>query len=188
MDRKAQLTRAVSVLAARSQARTLAQRTPKSDPTRLTDSTFYINLRVDGLAGTTQLIDSNTRRLVGVTNFDGDTLKSGRDLVIDGIVTVYTATGTKVEDASWFAPTAPIKELAGAEIRLKQGNEVLIDLPISDTQGFKQDDYRAISTTPLLKALETFQLELEIPKGVTVPNAAPLFLKIAIRCIQAKKS
>lgn len=188
MNRKEQLTRAVTVLAARSQARTQAQQRPKSDPTRLTDSTFYVNVRVDGLAGTTQLIDSNTKRLVGVTNFDGDTLKSGRDLVIDSVRTIFTDVGTKVEDASWFAPKAVVAELAGAEIRMKQNNEVLIDLPISDTQGFKDEDFRAISTTPLLKALETFSLELEIPKGVTVPAGAPLFLKIAIRCIQAKKN
>lgn len=155
--------------------------------TRLNDSTFYINFRVDGMAGTNSLIDSNTKRLVGITNFDGDVLKAGRDLVIDSIKTVYTDVGTLPENADWSQAKAFPAALANAEIRLKQRNNVLIDLPVEDTRAFNSDDYRQIATTPTLKALETFELELEFPKGVAVAAGAPLFLRVSFRCIQAKK-
>jgi hypothetical protein len=64
---------------------------------------------------------------------------------------------------------------------------MLIDLPLTDVQNFKQDDYRPIATTPLLRAKEEFKLELEFPKGVTVPAGKPLFLRLEFRITEAKK-
>ena len=70
-----------------------------------------------------------------------------------------------------------------------QTNDMLIDLPLTDIQNFKFDDYRPIATTPLLRAKEEFKLELEFPKGVNVPikEGVSMYLRLEFRVTEAKK-
>ena len=86
-NRNPQLQRAIKVLGARQRQH---QQAVRPQPTKLVDKTFYINVKVDGMSGINQLVDSNTKKLVGVTNFDGNLLNSGRDVVIDSIRTLFT--------------------------------------------------------------------------------------------------
>ncbi|MGH2667145.1 hypothetical protein [Flavobacterium sp.] len=186
-NRNPQLQRAIKVLGARQRQHTQAVR---PQPTKLVDKTFYLNLRVDGMSGINQLVDANTKKIVGITNFDGNILNSGRDVVIDAIRLQFTTTGEKLESANWQSRDTLPAELQNADLRLIQTNDMLIDLPLTDTQSFKNEDYRPIATTPLLRAKEEFKLELEFPKGVTVPAAkigGGMFLRLEFRVTEAKK-
>ena len=71
-NRNPQLQRAIKVLGARQRQHAQAVR-PQA--TKLVDKTFYLNVKVDGMSGINQLVDSNTKKLVGVTNFDGNLFK-----------------------------------------------------------------------------------------------------------------
>lgn len=186
-NRKSVLDRAVTILKTAQTAHNPNAAKPAAKTTRLNDTTFYIAVRVDGMAGTNSLIDSNTKRLVGITNFDGDVLKAGRDLVIDAVKLQYTDVGTLPENADWGQPKALPAALLNSELRLKQSGDNLVDIPVEDIRGFNSEDYREISTTPLLKSLETFELELEFPKGVSVAAGAPLFARISFRVTHAKR-
>ena len=186
-NRNPQLQRAIKVLGARQRQHTQAVR---PQPTKLVDKTFYLNLRVDGMSGINQLIDPNTKKIVGITNFDGNILNSGRDVVIDAIRVQFTTKGQRIESADWQSRDTLPAELQNADLRLIQTNDMLIDLPMTDVQAFKNEDYRPIATTPLLRAKEEFKLELEFPKGVTVPLAKEgtgMFLRLEFRVTEAKK-
>ena len=183
-NRNPQLQRAITVLGARQRQHTQAVR---PQPTKLVDKTFYLNIRVDGMSGINQLVDANTKKIVGITNFDGNLLNSGRDVVIDAIRIQYTTLGDKIESANWQNKDTLPAELQNADLRLIQSNDMLIDLPLTDTQSFKNEDYRPIATTPLLRAKEEFKLELEFPKGVTVPGGKALFMRLEFRVTEAKK-
>ena len=185
-NRNPQLQRAIKVLGARQRQHTQAI---SPQPTKLVDKTFYLNLRVDGMSGINQLVDPNTKKIVGITNFDGNILNSGRDVVIDAIRLQFTTMGDRIENANWQSRDTLPAELQNADLRLIQSNDMLIDLPLTDTQSFKNEDYRPIATTPLLRAKEEFKLELEFPKGVTVPTnkGAGLFLRLEFRVTEAKK-
>ena len=139
------------------------------------------------MSGINQLVDANTKKIVGVTNFDGNLLNSGRDVVIDSIRTLFTSDGTSVENANWQNAERIPAQLQNADLRLIQTNDMLIDLPMTDTQNFKENDHRPIATTPLLRAKEEFKLELEFPKGVTIPNTKPFFMRLEFRVTEAKK-
>jgi hypothetical protein len=183
-NRNPQLQRAIKVLGARQRQITNVVR---PHATKLVDKTFYLNVRVDGMSGINELVDANTKKVVGITNLDGNQLNSGRDVVIDAIRVQYTTRGEKIENADWQSRDTLPAELQNAELRLIQTNDMLIDLPLTDVQNFKQDDYRPIATTPLLRAKEEFKLELEFPKGVNVPAGKPLFLRLEFRITEAKK-
>lgn len=184
-NRNPQLQRAIRVLGARNRQNT---RMARPQTTKLVDKTFYLNVRIDGMSGINQLVDANTKKLVGITNFDGNIFNSGRDVVIDSIRTLFTSDGTSVENANWQNSERIPAQLQNADLRLIQTNDMLIDLPMTDTQSFKQEDHRPIATTPLLRAKEEFKLELEFPKGVSVPSGkAPLFLRFEFRVTEAKK-
>jgi hypothetical protein len=136
-NRNPQLQRAIKVLGARQRQITNVVR---PHATKLVDKTFYLNVRVDGMSGINELVDANTKKVVGITNLDGNQLNSGRDVVIDAIRVQYTTRGEKIENADWQSRDTLPAELQNAELRLIQTNDMLIDLPLTDVQNFKQDD------------------------------------------------
>lgn len=188
MNRKPVLDRAVTIL---NQARKATAPRPgvpaPAAQIKLTDKTIYLACRVDGMSGINQLLDSNTKRLVGVTNFDGNQLSAGRDMVVDGVRVMFTSTGAQVEAANWQQTKALDPVLLNSEFRLKQKDNVLIDLPVTDAVNFINDDFRDIATTPLLKALEEINLELETPKNVAIAAGANLYARFEFRVTQAKR-
>ena len=91
-NRNSQLQRAIKVLGARQRQ---TSHIARPQATKLVDKTFYLNIKVDGMSGINQLVDANTKKIVGITNFDGNQLNSGRDVVIDAIRIQFTTRGTK---------------------------------------------------------------------------------------------
>lgn len=186
-NRTPQLQRAIKVLGARQRQNT---QVAKPQATKLVDKTYYLNAKVDGMSGINELVDANTKKVVGITNFDGNLLNSGRDVVIDAIRVQFTTRGSKIESADWQSRDTLPAELQNADLRLIQTNDMLIDLPLTDIQNFKNEDYRPIATTPLLRAKEEFKLELEFPKGVTVPiskDGCGMYVRFEFRVTEAKK-
>jgi hypothetical protein len=115
-------------------------------------------------------------------------LKSGLDLVIDSLRMQYTTKGDSVSNADWQNRDVLPAELQGVELRLAQSSHNLIELPLTDIQNFKQIDYRDLSITPTLRAKETFKLQLEFPKGVSVPKVQgkSAFCRLEFRVTSAK--
>lgn len=162
----------------------------ESGKTYLTDKTFYLNVDLSGKGGgRAELVDSNTRRIEGITNFDGNKLNAGRDIVIDSVRFIEAVDGATSIQTADFSNTdgKAHASLAHAELRVEQAGKVLIDLPLTDFNKSDGDTvhFRDISTMPILKAEEEFNIYLVLPNGVTVP--ANKYGRFEFRGIQAKK-
>ncbi len=184
MSRKAQLLSAVATLKAKDN-----NGIPHVGRVALTDKTLYLNVNVKGQGGTIQLIDVNTKREVGVTNIDGNKLNPGRDYIIDGVRVLKGTTSSANVRSEKYSQTAVLDEaLQNAEIRIKQGGNVLVDMPMSDISNPSSinEVFRNISTSPLIVSNQEFEFEIEYPKGVTVSGAADLNIRFEFRVHQAK--
>ena len=181
-NRRQQLLASVAVLKAKFNANNGA---PAVGGTSLTDKTIYIAKSLKGMGGIVKLIDVNTKKEVGVTNFDGNKLNVGRDYIIDGVRVLYDGTVVSPKDGTW-EDTMP-KELLNAEIRIKQDNQLLFDMPVSDMVNFKNDDFRDISTSPIIRSGEEFEIELEFPQGSAFGGADESNIRLEFRVHQGKK-
>lgn len=185
-NRQASLGRAIKVIGGKRQAQQVAPM-----PTKLTDKTYYIAFLATGKAGTFDIVDSNTKKVRGITNFDGNSLAVGRELVIDSVrvLQAIAAKDTPVAKVL-FREGVTYESILQSDFQMTQGNESLIDLPMTDLTNFKNEDFRAISTTPVLRSKEEFKMQLLFPAEVTVPlvNDKDVYLRIEFRVTEAKKS
>jgi hypothetical protein len=183
MSRKSQLLSAVSTLKAKEN-----NGIPHVGRVALTDKTLYLNVSVKGNAGTIQLIDVNTKREVGVTNIDGNKLNAGRDYIIDSMRILRGSVDTANVKADKYLATGTLVEaLQNAEIRIKQGGNILVDMPVSDLfNGSPIEMFRNISTSPLIVSNQEFEFEIEYPRGVSVPADANMNIRFEFRVHQAK--
>lgn len=184
-NRQASLGRAIKVLGGKREAQQV-----RPMPTKLTDKTYYIAFLATGKAGNFDIVDSNTKKVRGITNFDGNTLAVGRELVIDA-VRVLQAIVPKGEPMTkaLFRKGVTYESILLADFQLTQGNESLIDLPVTDLTNFTDEDFRSISTTPVLRSKEEFKMQLLFPTGVTVPDVdnKDVYLRFEFRVTEAKK-
>lgn len=187
MNRIEKMQYATSLFQARRQALNLPI---GSTPTTIKDKTFYLNVNVVALAGGGQirLTDSDTKKAVGITNFDGNKLVKGRVLVMDSIRVKFSDSGATPQNAL-YVDSGLYKELQGGELRLVQNKEVLVDLPLSDLLDFNIDDYRELSNAPMIVDELEFDWILELPKGIVVPDSArgagnDVFVSIQVRCTE----
>lgn len=183
-NRRQQLLASVAVLKAKFNANNGA---PAVGGIALTDKTIYISKSLKGAGGIVKLIDVNTKKEVGVTNFDGNKLNVGRDYVIDGVRILYDTTATNIKNANWLKYPASETEVANCEIRIKQDNQMLLEMPVTDMTNFNYDEFRDISTSPIIRSGEEFEIELEFPQGVSIANDNEVNIRLEFRVHQGKK-
>lgn len=155
---------------------------------QVSDKTFYLNANLSGTAGIKQLVDVNTKRIVGITNLDGNKFLTGRDVVLDGIrITEAAAGATNLESADFTGQLIPNAQILTGELTLVQDGNILIDLPISDIVNKSNGvvEYRHLSHTPLVRADKEFEFYITYPNGVTAP--ADSFVKFEFRAFQFKR-
>lgn len=181
-NRRQQLVASVAVLKAKHN-RNNGQ--PAVGEIALTDKTIYIAKSLKGMGGIVKLIDVNTKKEVGVTNFDGNKLNVGRDYIIDGVRVKFDTAALTTKTATWS--DALPAELLNAEIRIKQDNQLLFDMPLSDLANFNYDDFRDISTSPIIRSGEEFEIELEFPQGSSFGAADEANIRFDFRVHQGKK-
>lgn len=173
----------------------IAGKSSRGKETEIHDGTLYIGVNASGMAGITRLLTPNTKRLVGVTNLDGETLGVGRNVVPTAIRCLFTTVGTKVENADWQNNDRLPAELQNAELVMIQGGQRILNFPLSDLQGQKFEDFRRIDSKKVVKHSEPVELYIEMPQGVSAPvesvgNADPLddvrlFVRIEMRVKEA---
>jgi hypothetical protein len=186
MKRAQQVSNAIALVQARRKALNLPV---SSVPTKVTDTTLYLVARVDGLSNIAKLTNDDTKKKVGVTNFDGNKLADGRDAIIDSIKIEVAKDGLILNNVDWVGKKVNLpSELANAELKLKQGEKILLNIAVSDLVLSNDDDnYRDIASTPYLGAKEPIEWTLELADGSTVPveTVDGVYIKISCRAIQA---
>ena len=149
---------------------------------RVIDTNKYIVVDVSGASGIFHVMDSNTKKLVGVTNFDGNKLNAGRHVVIDAVKIESATDGTTPVKASFIGNTTLPKELSNCEFRVIQKGLVPIDFPVNElnkpSSSTRSTEYRDVSTQPVLVANEEIFMEIQFPVGVTAP--AGTIIKVSL--------
>ena len=189
MTRRVELASAVATIKAKRNGGI-----PRVGQLKLTDKTLYLNVKIKGNAGIVNLVDVNTRREVGITNIDGNKLNAGRDYILDSMRVLVGATGSDdLKNETWVSPWSITgqnslpKAFLGAEFRINQDRNQLVDMPITDLcqDGFVSS-FRSLSTSPLIRSNMEFEMEIEYPKGVSVPADQEYNIRIEVRAHQAQ--
>lgn len=152
------------------------------------DTTMFITADLKGKGGAeVQLVDANTKRLDGITNFDGNKLTAGRNLVLDGVRVRYEDTELTVGAAKWNK--AMHAAVLNSELVVSQGEELFI-LPLTDiynggTGTNNGDDFRDLAHLPILKSNLEFKISLRFASGATVPaNATSALFRLEFRATE----
>ncbi len=183
MNRKSELASAVATLKAKANGGV-----PRVGQVGLTDKTLYLNVSCKGQGGTIQLVDVNTKREVGITNIDGNKLNAGRDYVLDSFRVLKGKGTANLKEEIWGITDPLHGVIQNAEVRIKQGGNVLVDMPIKDLYNQSTEEhFRSLSTSPLIRSNMEFEFEIEYPKGVAVPTDAEYNLRFEFRVHQAKR-
>lgn len=187
-SRKQELASAVATL----KAKNTQGGEPKIGQVGLIDKTIYIGFETTGKAGIMKVVDVNTKRLVGITNLDGNKLDAGRDYIIDGARILFGNDNDPVEAQNWQSGRTCPDALKNAEIRILQGSKVIFDMPVSDLiyneSASGITEFRSVSTSPLLVSNKEFEIEIEFPSGQSIPSADKSFARLEFRAHQAKRA
>lgn len=186
MKRAQQVSNAIALVQARRQALGLPVSNAK---TKVTDTTLYVVARVDGLSNIAKLTNDDTKKKPGITNFDGNKLADGRDAIIDSMKIEVAKDGLLLNNVDWGGSLVDMpRALANAELKLKQGEQILFNSSVSDLVLKNNDDnYRDIGSTPFLASKEPIEWILEFADNASIPAEAinGIFIKISCRAIQA---
>ncbi len=165
-------------------------RVEEKSKTDCSDKVYYVNHDVTGASNTISLIDANTKKIPGLTNFDGNVIGLGKRFPISAMRVLYTVDGTKPGNANWQDRAYLPAELQNAILTLKQGKNILASLPLTDLQGFKMKEFRALATVPVLADKTPFELEIEMPNGIQLPVKAGTlsFLRIEFKGVEFKSN
>lgn len=130
-------------------------------------SFLYANKKVD-VGGSVALLTGSSVAKRGVTNFDGNALVKGRVFVASGIsIKCAIADETApVQDVKYVNDSIP-NVVMQAHIVVKQKNEILIDLPISDIiEASEQGSiYFNLGSFALLEDDTITEIEIQYPEG-----------------------
>lgn len=177
-DRQAALNRAIAV----AQAKGIDVRNA-----RYIDKTMYLAFDGKGQGGIVELVDANTKKIEGITNFDGNKLNKGRYVVIDSLRVLGESTATDLGKAKWVSELHPA--LKNSELRIMQDG-ILLDMPVTDLHNegngsSNDDDFRDIVTAPIIMPEVDFKYDWVFPKGETVPSSVTSSLvRIEARVIE----
>lgn len=166
---------------------------PRIGDMSLTDKTIYLAVAAKAQGGTVDIVDTNTKKEIGVTNLDGNKLNAGKDYIIDGIRILFdSSNATDIKKGTWIPATGLLLDpaLLNAEFILEQDGNALIEMPITDFLGYASDTnnlFREISTSPLIRSNMEFTMKIAYPKGLSVTNLVAHNVRFEMRAHQAKK-
>ena len=139
---------------------------------RVQDSTVYVRKQISA-GNVTKLVDGNTRKLVGITNIDGNKLEDQRNQLISAISIKY-GTHASITDAGSidYLSTDIPAALRNAELVIRQGNRTAVSLPISSLIAGKnaspsnvEADRFQLLVMALIVEAQPFTVDLEFPEG-----------------------
>lgn len=131
---------------------------------------LYANRKID-VGGTVSLLTGSSVAKRGVTNFDGNSLVKGRVFVANGITFKCAVDdATKPEQHVAYSLNKMPNELLQSTLVIKQKNEILIELPISDVLASTENGshYYKLGSFALLEDDTITEIEIQYPEGVKI--------------------
>ncbi|XRE42354.1 hypothetical protein ACIVBQ_000558 [Tenacibaculum discolor] len=149
------------------------QKSLESKKIRVVNSTHILRKQITPGQGTRQLVDSNTVRVDGKSDFDKNKLNDDEVLIIQRIRVGYDkhATDSGLETQLLYNKAVPAS-FRNASFRVRQGGSVLYEMPMSDlvnryTGNSIEDDYVDLANPIVLVGGTEFDFELVFPEGAT---------------------
>lgn len=150
---------------------------------KVMDRTHYTTFDAKGKGSIVEILDSNTKKLTGITSFDANKFNKGRHFVIDGIRVLVEGTANKIEEGVWKGDAD--KAIVNSEIIIAQDEDLLI-VPASDLLckkiGETEDGgFRSIASAPVLMPEKEINISWRFPNGVSVDSGTTQFVRIEYR-------
>lgn len=135
--------------------------------------------------GSSNLLNGNVAREVGVSNFDGNKLETDRYFVIDGVTIAYGEgnAADKVYAVSYDKDVPSV--LLSSNLVVRQNGQVLISLPIVSIINAKkkEDFYRNLNGLVLLEPNQPVEIIIESPVGssITPSTGDTSFVRVLLK-------
>jgi len=153
----------------------------------LRDTTKYIRQEIT-FGGRVELLNSSTKRLAGITNFDGNKLNDRVNLIIAAIALGYgtdVAAGKEAEvDYNTTIPVA----LRNADLEITQNGKKIVSMPAADafnqgTGANVSDKFRELSALAFLQEGQEFSIDLVFAAGASA-GAAHNYVEVSLRGLE----
>ncbi len=154
-----------------------------SGKVQFVDADVYLRHNITGAAGTFDLLDENTTKTIGLTNWDGNKLAKTINMALERVRLGYatTATGgiTKPEALKYSnklsdAPAA----LLNAELVIVQNDKPIVEIPVQrffgesvNNRPVGAEDSVVLDSLRLIKENVPVGIQIKFPKGVALPDA-----------------
>lgn len=137
------------------------------------DNTLFVRKQITG-ANVVKLIDGTTERVTGITNIDGNKLDDYRNFIIEAISIRYGTHASDTDPGIISYTTAPPTALRNAELVLRQGNRLVINMPVhallpgvSASPASVDGDRFKNMVWALIAEGQKFELNLEFAEGAS---------------------
>lgn len=163
----------------------------ENSPSQVNDGDLYLRVDITGKGGITELLDSNTRKIDGVSSFDKTRLEDGVNQAVEKIRFAYgtsaTAGGeTAPELISYSNKYSEVPAvLANADLVLTQNGKDILSVPVqrllvaADSQKpMGEADAFELDAIRVLKEKTDIKISLRFPNGRSIGSTANHFIEL----------
>ncbi len=159
---------------------------------RIYDSFNYVNKQIVP-GGTLDLVDSETKRVNGVSSFQGTQFPNDRVEIIDRIKIGYQISDKEGQEGALKYDKALTSLLSNSTLKITQGSYFLGEYPLEDlsnkyTGNKIDDDYLYLKNPVVIVGGVDFTIELIAPKDVKSTVADFEYLRFVTSGVQVVKN
>ncbi|WP_435415049.1 hypothetical protein [Polaribacter aestuariivivens] len=145
-------------------------------------------------SGTEELIDANTKKIRGVSDYIGNTLPDNTVQIITEIKVGYDASQTASgKEGSLSYGSDLSSTVRNARLVIKQDGNVIFTMPISqlnnpNTGTNNTDDFTQLAIPVVLVPNQTISFDIEFPVGGTPNGTNKEYFELALRTFETRRS
>ncbi|WP_272151408.1 hypothetical protein [Tenacibaculum aiptasiae] len=150
---------------------------------KVLNASYVLRKEIKPSMGVQYLIDEDTRKVVGVSDFSEKVLSTSEVLIIDKLRVGYcTNVASKQEALGDYRMALPVA-FRNATFRIRMGGDVIYETGLSDvynryTGTSLKDDYIQLNTPVTLVGGAEFKFELEFGKGAEAHKTDKEYLEL----------
>lgn len=157
---------------------------------RVSDGDLYVRLDITGKGGIYNLIDANTKKVVGESSFDGSKLPADVNMVLERVRIAYATCPTTDSDLTvsgqnYSALYSRVPEvLANAEFVITQGGTKILELPLQrfllndPSAGLQGDDAYFLEAQRHLKPQTPLEVQIHFPSNKSMSVDKKHFIEV----------
>lgn len=145
-------------------------------------------------SGTEGLLDSNTKKIKGVSDYVGNVLPDNTVQIISEIRVGYDATQTASDkEGSLSYATALPASVRNARLIIKQEGSVIFTMPLSELNNpndgtTRSDDFTELAIPVVLVGNQVIEFDIEFPIGATAHGTNKEYFELAFKGYETRRS